>query len=47
MVVASYGRSLGPWAVPGEVFGAMAVVVAATCIFAPGVVRLLLDRIKP
>lgn len=44
MVIMERGYRLGDWAVPPEVFGAMAVVSAATCLISPVVLRLLLKR---
>jgi Kef-type K+ transport system membrane component KefB len=44
MVIMERGYKLGDWAVPPEVFGAMAVVSAATCLISPVILRLLLKR---
>lgn len=44
MIVMQRGLSLGEWAVPSRVFGAMVVVSAATCIISPIIVRSLLRR---
>ena len=44
MVIMKRGLSLGEWAVPSQVFGAMVMVSGATCIFSPIVVRSLLRR---
>jgi Kef-type K+ transport system membrane component KefB len=44
MVIMQRGQSLGDWAVSSEVFSAMVLVSAATCIGAPMLVRNLLDK---
>jgi hypothetical protein len=38
------GLKLGKWAMPSEVYAAMVLVSAATCMFTPFVVRSLLNR---
>jgi Kef-type K+ transport system membrane component KefB len=42
MVIMQKGLTLGDWAVPKQVFGAMVVVSAATCILSPVAVRVML-----
>ncbi|WP_287251868.1 cation:proton antiporter [Moorena sp. SIO4E2] len=44
MVIMQRGRYLGDWAVPPEVFAAMAMVSAVTCIFSPLLLRPLLQK---
>ncbi len=44
MIIMQRGYSLGEWAVPPQVFGAVVVVSAATCLIAPAVLRSLLHR---
>lgn len=44
MLIVHQGRKLGDWAVPDEVYAAMVVVTAGTCILAPLVLRPLLQR---
>ena len=44
MVIMERGHALGGWAVPSQVFSAMAVVVAGTCIISPFILRSLLQR---
>ena len=44
MVVMQEGRRLGDWAVPAEVYTAMVLVAAATCIAAPPVIGAMLRR---
>jgi Kef-type K+ transport system membrane component KefB len=47
MVIMQQGLAQGPWAVPQEVYAAMVVVTAGTCILAPLGVRGLLERWPP
>ena len=47
MVIMQQGQQLGDWAVPPEVFAAMAMVSAATCILSPLLLRPLLRRYYP
>jgi len=42
MIIMLKGKSLGKWAVPPELFGAMAVVSMASCVVMPVVLRALL-----
>jgi Kef-type K+ transport system membrane component KefB len=44
MVIMQKGLSLGDWAVPPRVFGAMVVVSAVTCIVSPVAVRAMLRK---
>ncbi|MFP3870187.1 MAG: cation:proton antiporter [Syntrophobacteria bacterium] len=44
MVIMQRGLSLGEWAVPPRVFGAMVVVCAVTCVLAPVLVRPMLKK---
>ncbi len=44
MIIMERGYSLGEWAVPPQVFGAMVLVSAATCLISPVVLRSLLHR---
>jgi len=47
MVVMQEGRKLGDWAVPGDLFTAMALISLVTCLFAPLIVRAMLTRWPP
>ena len=47
MVIMQRGQQLGDWAVPSEVFAAMAMVSVATCILSPLLLRPLLRRWYP
>jgi len=44
MIVVHQGHRLGPQALPPEAYGAMALIVAVTCILAPMAIRFLLRR---
>ncbi|MDX1653804.1 MAG: cation:proton antiporter [Candidatus Competibacteraceae bacterium] len=44
MVIMEQGRQLGDWAVPGDLYGAMAVVTLGTCIGAPLLLQPMLSR---
>jgi Kef-type K+ transport system membrane component KefB len=44
MVIMQKGLTLGDWAVPQKVFGAMVVVSAATCIISPVAIRAMLRK---
>jgi len=44
LIVMSYGLSLGSWAVPPELYGAMLIVSLATCIIGPLAVTQLLRK---
>ena len=44
LVIMHQGLALGDWAVPPRVFGGMVVVSIVTCVLAPLVLKLLLDR---
>lgn len=44
MIIMEHGLSLGAWAVPPQVYAAMVLVSAMTCIFSPIIVRALLRR---
>ncbi len=44
MVIMQHGLSLGDWAVPSQVFGAMVVVCAGTCFVSPILIRALLKQ---
>jgi Kef-type K+ transport system membrane component KefB len=44
LIIMEQGLKLGKWAVPSEVYAAMVLVSAATCMFTPFVVRSLLNR---
>jgi Kef-type K+ transport system membrane component KefB len=44
MVIMQRGLKLGEWAVPNQVFAAMVMVSAATCIISPIILRSLLKR---
>lgn len=44
MIVMERGLSLGEWAVPAELYGAMVFVALCTCLLTPPVVRYLLLR---
>lgn len=44
MVIMQEGRKLGDWAVPPDLFTAMALVSLTTCLFAPLIVRAMLAR---
>jgi hypothetical protein len=44
MVVMQRGHQLGEWAVPENVFSAMVMVSLSTCIFAPIILKFLLNR---
>lgn len=44
LVVMERGLALGPWAVPQELFGAMVLVCAATCLVTPILLKLMLRR---
>ena len=44
MIIMEQGLKLGRWAVPSEVYAAMVLVSAATCVITPFVVRSLLTR---
>lgn len=44
MVIMQRGLSLGDWAVPAKVFGAMVLVSAVTCLLSPLTVHFLLNR---
>ena len=46
MIIIERGRSLGDWAVPPNLFAAMVVISAATCLIAPLVLDYLLQRNK-
>ena len=47
MVIMQQGQQLGNWAVSSEVFAAMTMVSAATCILSPLLLRPLLRRYYP
>jgi Kef-type K+ transport system membrane component KefB len=47
LVVVQEGRRLGPWAVSDEVLSAIALIVLATSLFVPLVLRAMLGRIPP
>ncbi len=47
MVIMQHGQQLGDWAVSSEVFAAMTMVSAATCILSPLLLRPLLRRYYP
>ncbi len=47
MVIMQQGQQLGDWAVSSEIFAAMAMVSAATCILSPLLLRPLLRRYYP
>jgi hypothetical protein len=44
MIVMQQGVQKGDWAVPSEVYAGMVLVTAATCLFAPIVIRALLQK---
>lgn len=44
MIIMDRGRALGAWAVSDAVYGAMVFVSAATCILAPVLLRVVLER---
>jgi Kef-type K+ transport system membrane component KefB len=44
LVIMQRGHALGQWAVPPQVYGAMIVTSAVTCLLAPVTVRSLLQR---
>ncbi|MBV7331585.1 hypothetical protein KFU94_25790 [Chloroflexi bacterium TSY] len=44
MIIMQHGRSLGDWAVPPELFGAMVIIVLATCLFVPVMMVQLLRK---
>jgi Kef-type K+ transport system membrane component KefB len=44
MVIMQRGLNKGAWAVPPEIFNAMVMVTILTCILAPLIVQLLLNR---
>lgn len=47
MVIVSRGRSLGDWAVPAQIYSAMVIVCAVTCLLSPLIVRRLLIKWPP
>ena len=44
LVIMQRGLNLGEWAVPGDVFSGMVVVVAVTAVISPMILRVLLKR---
>ena len=44
MIVVHQGHRLGPQALPPDAYGAMALIVAVTCVVAPIMIRILLQR---
>jgi Kef-type K+ transport system membrane component KefB len=44
MVIVEEGRKLGDWAVPPDLYGAMAIVTLGTCVLAPLLLQPLLSR---
>jgi Kef-type K+ transport system membrane component KefB len=44
MIIMQNGMAMGPWAVPDKLYGGMVLVVLATCIAAPLILRPLIRR---
>lgn len=44
MVIAQQGKDLGDWAMPAEVYSALALISVVTCLAAPVAIRWIIRR---